>query len=219
MSWRGGETPQTQLAAWLDPAGTGQSVLGIYDPSGPDVPPEEPEAPGEGDGEEEPDEGTVSIPKRTTIGYFRQDAGESSERSVLDEAIAGCGALGTLHHELEELEAEELELQELESEEEAAEEPAEEEAAEEEAPAEEEAAEEPEEEAAEEYEEEAAEEYEEEVAEESEEEPVAAAPVSVPLDIHEDVDEATAQLFADAAAAEGDSADDGMEGRRQAGAP
>ena len=55
-------------------------------------------------GEEEPDGGEVLVPRRLTLGYFRQDAGESSERSVLDEAIARCGSLGELHHELEELE-------------------------------------------------------------------------------------------------------------------
>src|SRR5262245_39552354 len=54
-------------------------------------------------GEESPDEGEVSIPKRTTIGYFRQDVEEMSGRSVLDEAIAGSGRLGGLHHELEAL--------------------------------------------------------------------------------------------------------------------
>ncbi len=55
-------------------------------------------------GEESPDEGTVAVPKRTTIGYFRQDISEMSGRSVLDEAIAGSGPVGELHHELEELE-------------------------------------------------------------------------------------------------------------------
>src|SRR5262249_19664159 len=54
-------------------------------------------------GEEEPDEGDVSVPKRTTIGYFRQDVEEMSGRSVLDEAIAGSGRLGSLHHELQDL--------------------------------------------------------------------------------------------------------------------
>ncbi len=53
--------------------------------------------------EEEPDAGTVSVPKRTTIGYFRQDIAEMSGRSVLDETIAGSGELGELHHELEDL--------------------------------------------------------------------------------------------------------------------
>jgi ATPase subunit of ABC transporter with duplicated ATPase domains len=54
-------------------------------------------------GEEQPDDGDVSVPKRMTIGYFRQDVSEMSGRSVLDEAIAGSGRLGALHHELEEL--------------------------------------------------------------------------------------------------------------------
>lgn len=54
-------------------------------------------------GEEKPDEGDVSMPKRLTIGYFRQDMGEMSGRSVLDEAIAGSGKVGALHHELEKL--------------------------------------------------------------------------------------------------------------------
>jgi ATPase subunit of ABC transporter with duplicated ATPase domains len=54
-------------------------------------------------GEESPDEGEVSIPKKITIGYFRQDVEEMSGRSVLDEAIAGSGRLGDLHHELEAL--------------------------------------------------------------------------------------------------------------------
>src|SRR6476660_9321600 len=37
------------------------------------------------------------------ISNFRQDVEEMSGRSVLDEAIAGSGRLGTLHHELEAL--------------------------------------------------------------------------------------------------------------------
>ena len=54
-------------------------------------------------GEETADEGDVSVPKRLTIGYFRQDVEEMSGRSVLDEAIAGSGRVGALHHELEAL--------------------------------------------------------------------------------------------------------------------
>jgi ATPase subunit of ABC transporter with duplicated ATPase domains len=54
-------------------------------------------------GEETADEGDVSVPKKLSIGYFRQDAEEMAGRSVLDEAIAGSGALGDLHHELEAL--------------------------------------------------------------------------------------------------------------------
>ena len=53
--------------------------------------------------EESPDEGEVSVPKRLTIGYFRQDVEEMFGRSVLDETIAGCGRVGALHHELEAL--------------------------------------------------------------------------------------------------------------------
>jgi ATPase subunit of ABC transporter with duplicated ATPase domains len=52
-------------------------------------------------GEEVPDDGEISIPKKLTIGYFRQDVEEMSGRSVLDEAILGSGRVGDLHHELE----------------------------------------------------------------------------------------------------------------------
>jgi ATPase subunit of ABC transporter with duplicated ATPase domains len=55
-------------------------------------------------GEEAPDEGEVSVPRRLTVGYFRQDVEEMSGRPVLDEAIAGSGRVGELHHELVELE-------------------------------------------------------------------------------------------------------------------
>jgi ATPase subunit of ABC transporter with duplicated ATPase domains len=54
-------------------------------------------------GEEAPDEGEVSVPRKLTVGYFRQDVEEMSGRSVLDEAIAGSGRVGDLHHELEAL--------------------------------------------------------------------------------------------------------------------
>src|SRR5690348_15035011 len=57
-------------------------------------------------GEESPDEGEVSVPKRLTIGYFRQDVEEMQGRSVIDEAIAGSGRVGDLHHELEALQHE-----------------------------------------------------------------------------------------------------------------
>ena len=55
-------------------------------------------------GEESPDEGIVSIPKKLTVGYFRQEVDGMAGRSVLDEAIAGSGRLGDLHHELMDLE-------------------------------------------------------------------------------------------------------------------
>ena len=54
-------------------------------------------------GEEAPDEGEVTVPKKLAIGYFRQDVEEMSGRSVLDETIAGSGRAGDLHHELESL--------------------------------------------------------------------------------------------------------------------
>src|SRR5262249_40471741 len=54
-------------------------------------------------GEGTPDDGEVSVPRRVTVGYFRQDVEEMSGRTVLDEVIAGSGRLGTLHHELESL--------------------------------------------------------------------------------------------------------------------
>jgi ATPase subunit of ABC transporter with duplicated ATPase domains len=54
-------------------------------------------------GEESPDDGEVSVPRKTTIGYFRQDVEEMKGHSVLDEAIAGSGRVGDLHHELEDL--------------------------------------------------------------------------------------------------------------------
>lgn len=55
-------------------------------------------------GEESPDDGDVSVPKKTTVGYFRQDVGEMHGRPVIEEAIAGSGRVGELHHELLELE-------------------------------------------------------------------------------------------------------------------
>ncbi|MGA2134428.1 MAG: ABC-F family ATP-binding cassette domain-containing protein [Bryobacteraceae bacterium] len=53
--------------------------------------------------EESPDEGEVSVPKKLTVGYFRQDVEDMKGRPVLDEAIAGSGRVGDLHHELEDL--------------------------------------------------------------------------------------------------------------------
>ena len=55
-------------------------------------------------GEEHPDDGEITIPKRVTVGHFRQDLDEMSGCSVLDETIAGSGRVGALHHELEQLE-------------------------------------------------------------------------------------------------------------------
>src|SRR5947208_16277876 len=54
-------------------------------------------------GEESPDDGEVTVPRRLSIGYCRQDVEEMSGRSVLDEAIAGSGRVGDPQHELEAL--------------------------------------------------------------------------------------------------------------------
>jgi ATPase subunit of ABC transporter with duplicated ATPase domains len=55
-------------------------------------------------GEESADDGVVTVPKKISVGYFRQEVDEMGGRSVLDEAIAGSGRLGDLHHELIDLE-------------------------------------------------------------------------------------------------------------------
>jgi ATPase subunit of ABC transporter with duplicated ATPase domains len=54
-------------------------------------------------GMERPDEGSVSVPNKLSIAYFRQELDDMSGWSVLDEAIAGSGELGELHHEIEKL--------------------------------------------------------------------------------------------------------------------
>ena len=55
-------------------------------------------------GEEHADDGDVSVPKKLSIGYFKQEVDEMAGWPVLDEAIAGSGRLGDLHHELIDLE-------------------------------------------------------------------------------------------------------------------
>jgi ATPase subunit of ABC transporter with duplicated ATPase domains len=55
-------------------------------------------------GEEHADDGDVAVPKKLSIGHFRQEFDEMAGRPVLDEAIAGSGRLGDLHHELIDLE-------------------------------------------------------------------------------------------------------------------
>jgi ATPase subunit of ABC transporter with duplicated ATPase domains len=55
--------------------------------------------------EEAPDGGQVAIDKNTTIGYFSQDVGEMSGRSVLAETMAGAGEVSTAMARLAELEA------------------------------------------------------------------------------------------------------------------
>ena len=56
-------------------------------------------------GEEQPDDGQVSVQRLTTIGYFSQDTGEMAGRSVLEETLAGAGEVSSLATELKALEA------------------------------------------------------------------------------------------------------------------
>jgi ATPase subunit of ABC transporter with duplicated ATPase domains len=56
-------------------------------------------------GEEQPDDGVVDRPKRTTVGYFRQDVGDLRGRSVLAETLSGAGEAGRLGEEMKALEA------------------------------------------------------------------------------------------------------------------
>jgi ATPase subunit of ABC transporter with duplicated ATPase domains len=56
-------------------------------------------------GNEEPDAGRVNIDRGTTIGYFSQDVGEMSGRSVVEETIAGAGEAGDAMHTLSEIQA------------------------------------------------------------------------------------------------------------------
>ncbi|MEM7156815.1 MAG: ABC-F family ATP-binding cassette domain-containing protein [Myxococcota bacterium] len=55
-------------------------------------------------GTESPDEGTVSVERTLTVGYFDQDVGEMSGRTVLEETMAGAGEVSQLAAELHELE-------------------------------------------------------------------------------------------------------------------
>ncbi|MBS7699604.1 MULTISPECIES: ABC-F family ATP-binding cassette domain-containing protein [unclassified Chelatococcus] len=56
-------------------------------------------------GEEQPDEGQVSIDRGVTIGYFSQDIGEMSGRSAVAEVTDGAGPVSSVAAELRELEA------------------------------------------------------------------------------------------------------------------
>jgi len=56
--------------------------------------------------EESPDAGRVVKEKNLSIGYFSQDVGEMSGRSVVAETIAGAGEVAELMEELSKLEAE-----------------------------------------------------------------------------------------------------------------
>ncbi|MBI5506779.1 MAG: ABC-F family ATP-binding cassette domain-containing protein, partial [Deltaproteobacteria bacterium] len=54
--------------------------------------------------EELPDDGQVSIDRGVTVGYFRQDVGEMSGRSVVAEVMDGAGPVSQVAAELRELE-------------------------------------------------------------------------------------------------------------------
>jgi ATPase subunit of ABC transporter with duplicated ATPase domains len=54
--------------------------------------------------EEQPDSGQVSIDRGVTVGYFSQDVGEMRGQSVVDETMAGAGAVAAAARELHALE-------------------------------------------------------------------------------------------------------------------
>ena len=56
-------------------------------------------------GQEQPDEGQVSVDRGLTIGYFSQDVGEMSGRSAVAEVMEGAGPVSAVAAELKELEA------------------------------------------------------------------------------------------------------------------
>ena len=56
-------------------------------------------------GEEQPDEGQVSVDRGITIGYFSQDVGEMAGRSAVAEVMDGAGPVSAVAAELKELEA------------------------------------------------------------------------------------------------------------------
>ncbi len=55
-------------------------------------------------GQEQPDEGQVSVDRGLTIGYFSQDVGEMSGRSAVAETMEGAGPVSEVAAELKELE-------------------------------------------------------------------------------------------------------------------
>ncbi|WP_439618573.1 ABC-F family ATP-binding cassette domain-containing protein [Shinella sp.] len=56
-------------------------------------------------GQEQPDEGQVSVEKNVSIGYFSQDVGEMAGRSAVTEVMDGAGPVSTVSAELHALEA------------------------------------------------------------------------------------------------------------------
>ncbi len=55
-------------------------------------------------GEEEPDSGQVMIDRGVVVGHFSQDVGEMRGRTVVEETMAGAGAVSDAARELHELE-------------------------------------------------------------------------------------------------------------------
>ena len=55
-------------------------------------------------GEEQPDEGQVAADRGITIGYFSQDVGEMSGRSVVSEVMNGAGPVSEIGAELKQVE-------------------------------------------------------------------------------------------------------------------
>jgi len=56
-------------------------------------------------GEEEADKGEISCSKKTVIGYFSQDVGEMSSRTVLEEVMSAAGDILLLGEQMREMEA------------------------------------------------------------------------------------------------------------------
>ncbi|RUU95214.1 ABC-F family ATP-binding cassette domain-containing protein, partial [Mesorhizobium sp. M6A.T.Cr.TU.017.01.1.1] len=56
-------------------------------------------------GEEQPDEGQVSVDRGVTIGYFSQDVGDMEGRSAVAEVMDGAGPVSEVAAEMRELEA------------------------------------------------------------------------------------------------------------------
>jgi ATPase subunit of ABC transporter with duplicated ATPase domains len=56
-------------------------------------------------GQEDPDEGQVSVERGTSIGYFSQDVGEMAGRSAVSEVMDGAGPVSAVAAEMAELEA------------------------------------------------------------------------------------------------------------------
>ena len=56
-------------------------------------------------GQDEPDEGQVSVDRGISIGYFSQDVGEMSGRSAVSEVMDGAGPVSSVALEMKDLEA------------------------------------------------------------------------------------------------------------------